>query len=77
MAIVPRRGADASGVSAVYSFFDPQDPRRGLGTYMILWLADAAARRGLPYVYLGYWIRNCRERKVFVTASAKTGCAPR
>ena len=34
----------SSGVSAVYSFFDPQDPRRGLGTYMILWLADAAAR---------------------------------
>jgi arginine-tRNA-protein transferase len=48
----------ASGVSAVYSYFDPQDPRRGLGTYMILWLADAAARRGLPYVYLGYWIAD-------------------
>jgi arginine-tRNA-protein transferase len=48
----------SSGVSAVYSFFDPQDPRRGLGTYMILWLADAAAKRGLPYVYLGYWIAD-------------------
>ena len=48
----------SSGVSAVYSFFDPQDPRRGLGTHMILWLADAAARRGLPYVYLGYWIAD-------------------
>ena len=48
----------SSGVSAVYSYFDPQDPRRGLGTYMILWLADAAARRGLPYVYLGYWIAD-------------------
>ena len=48
----------SSGVSAVYSYFDPQNPRRGLGTYMILWLADAAARRGLPYVYLGYWIAD-------------------
>jgi arginyl-tRNA--protein-N-Asp/Glu arginylyltransferase len=48
----------SSGVSAVYSFFDPQDPRRGLGTHMILWLADAAAKRGLPYVYLGYWIAD-------------------
>jgi arginine-tRNA-protein transferase len=48
----------SSGVSAVYSYFDPQDPRRGLGTYMILWLAEAAARRGLPYVYLGYWIAD-------------------
>ena len=48
----------SSGVSAVYSYFDPQDPRRGLGTYMILWLAEAAAKRGLPYVYLGYWIAD-------------------
>src|SRR5215813_10956908 len=48
----------SSGVSAVYSYFDPTDPRRGLGTYMILWLANAAAKRGLPYVYLGYWIAD-------------------
>ena len=51
----------SSGVSAVYSYFDSQNPRRGLGTYMILWLADAAARRGLPYVYLGYWIADCAK----------------
>ena len=25
---------------------------------MILWLAEAAAKRGLPYVYLGYWIED-------------------
>jgi hypothetical protein len=36
----------SNGVSAVYSFFDPQDPRRGLGTHMILWLANAAAKTG-------------------------------
>ena len=51
----------SNGVSAVYSFFDPQDPRRGLGTHMILWLANAAAKRGLPYVYLGYWIAQSRK----------------
>ena len=51
----------SSGISAVYSFFDPHDPRRGLGTHMILWLADAAARRGLPYVYLGYWIAELEQ----------------
>jgi arginyl-tRNA--protein-N-Asp/Glu arginylyltransferase len=48
----------ADGVSAVYSFFDPALPKRALGTYMILWLIDDAARKGLPYLYLGYWIEG-------------------
>jgi leucyl-tRNA---protein transferase len=45
-----------NGVSAVYSFFDPAFARRGLGTFMVLWLIAEARRRHLPYVYLGYWI---------------------
>ena len=45
-----------NGVSAVYSFFDPALARRGLGTFMVLWLIAEARRRHLPYVYLGYWI---------------------
>ncbi|MGE5268535.1 MAG: arginyltransferase [Thiohalocapsa sp.] len=44
------------GVSAVYSFFDPAQPRRSLGTWSILWLVEECRRHGLPYVYLGYWI---------------------
>lgn len=44
------------GLSAVYSFFDPQLSKRSLGTYMILWLIDRAGKLGLPFVYLGYWI---------------------
>lgn len=44
------------GPSAVYSFFDPAAARRGLGTYMVLWLIQAARAAGLPHVYLGYWI---------------------
>ncbi|MBF0094697.1 MAG: arginyltransferase, partial [Alphaproteobacteria bacterium] len=44
------------GLSAVYSFFDPDLRRRGLGTYMILWLVQEARRLGIPHVYLGYWI---------------------
>ncbi|MFM2129660.1 MAG: hypothetical protein RL477_1206 [Pseudomonadota bacterium] len=44
------------GVSAVYSFFDPARERDGLGTYMVLWLADYAKTLNLGYVYLGYWI---------------------
>lgn len=44
------------GLSAVYSFFDPDLASSSLGTMMILWLVDEARRQGLPYVYLGYWI---------------------
>lgn len=49
------------GLSAVYSYFDPEQPRRGMGTYMILWLIDEARRLGLPYVYLGFWIEGCNK----------------
>ena len=44
------------GLSAVYTFFDPDERERGLGTYAILSQIDLARERGLPHVYLGYWI---------------------
>lgn len=46
----------SDGLSAVYSFFDPERPRDGLGTYMVIWLVEHARELGLDYVYLGYWI---------------------
>jgi len=46
------------GISAVYSFFDPAQGRRSLGTWSILWLVEECRREGLPYVYLGYWIEE-------------------
>jgi len=48
----------ADGPSAVYSFFDPALARRSLGTYMVLWLIEAARTAGLEYVYLGYWVEE-------------------
>jgi len=48
----------SDGPSAVYSFFDPKLARSGLGTYMVVWLIQAARDAGLPYVYLGYWIEQ-------------------
>ncbi|HJQ57784.1 MAG TPA: arginyltransferase [Vineibacter sp.] len=45
-----------NGISAVYSFFDPRLRRRALGVQIVMWLVEEAKRRGLPYVYLGYWI---------------------
>lgn len=52
-----------NGLSAVYTFFDPQEEKRSLGRMAILWQIDEARRRGLPALYLGYWIRNCRKMR--------------
>jgi arginyl-tRNA--protein-N-Asp/Glu arginylyltransferase len=46
----------ASGLSGVYKFFEPEEPRRSLGSLIILWHVRRAAELGLPHVYLGYWI---------------------
>ena len=46
------------GLSMVYSFFHPGEEARSLGTYMILDHVQAARAAGLPYVYLGYWVRG-------------------
>lgn len=43
-------------LSAVYSFFDPDQARRSLGVYMVLELVRRAKQLGLSHVYLGYWI---------------------
>ena len=49
------------GLSMVYSFFDPDEETRSLGTFMILDHIARAKRMGLPYVYLGYWVRGSRK----------------
>ena len=46
------------GFSAVYSFYDPAHPSRSLGTELVMRLIGQAAQEKLPYVYLGYWIRE-------------------
>lgn len=50
-----------NGLSAVYTFYDPDEERRSLGRYAILWQTNEAARLRLKAVYLGYWIKNCRK----------------
>lgn len=49
------------GLSAIYTFFDPAAEKRSLGRYAILWQIEKTRELGLQYLYLGYWIRNCRK----------------
>lgn len=49
------------GWSAVYCFYDPAVEARSLGRYAVLHLLAQSARDRLPWVYLGYWIRDCRK----------------
>jgi arginine-tRNA-protein transferase len=49
------------GLSAIYTFYDPDLPKRSLGMYGILWQISHAHATGRPYVYLGYWIKQCQK----------------
>ena len=49
------------GLSAVYSFFDPQASARSLGTFMILDMIEMTKELGKDYLYLGYYIAQSRK----------------
>lgn len=48
------------GISAVYTFFDPNSTR-SLGTYSILKQIEMCHDLGLKWLYLGYWIEESRK----------------
>ena len=48
----------SDGLSLVYSFFNPEAASRSLGTYIILNHVLRTRQKGLPYLYLGYWVRG-------------------
>jgi arginine-tRNA-protein transferase len=45
----------------VYSFHEPEEDKRSLGTFMILDHIERARELGLPHVYLGYWVKSSRK----------------
>ena len=50
-----------SGLSAVYTFFDPDYTERSPGHFAILNQIVESRNRDLDYLYLGYWIRDCNK----------------
>ena len=48
----------ANGLSMVYSFYDTDADHKSVGTFMILDHIRMARKMGLPYVYMGYWVKG-------------------
>jgi len=51
----------SDGLSLVYSFYEPAETARSLGTHIIVDQIEHARKLGLPFAYLGYWIAGSRK----------------
>ena len=49
------------GLSAIYTFYEPTEERRSLGTFSVLYQVELARTSNLDHVYLGYWIQTCEK----------------
>lgn len=53
----------SNGLSAIYAYFEPEAAKRSLGVFNVLHQIERAKTEGLPYVYLGYWIKACQKMR--------------
>ena len=49
------------GISSVYTFYDTSSHAASYGSYSILWQIEQAKILGLPYLYLGYYIKQSNK----------------
>jgi arginyl-tRNA--protein-N-Asp/Glu arginylyltransferase len=50
-----------NGLSAVYTFFDPDFSDYSPGVYAVLWQIEHARQLKLDWLYLGFWIKKCQK----------------
>lgn len=48
-------------LSAVYTFFEPEFANYSPGVFAVLWQIEQAGQLNLDYLYLGFWIKDCRK----------------
>ncbi|APB98647.1 arginyltransferase [Polynucleobacter asymbioticus] len=49
------------GISSVYTFYDALDTTASFGSYSILWQLEQTKELNLPYLYLGYYIKDSEK----------------
>lgn len=52
---------EPSAISTIYCTFDPDESKRSLGVFNVLYTIEYCRRQGIPYLYLGYYIRDCAK----------------
>jgi arginine-tRNA-protein transferase len=50
-----------NALSAVYTFFEPKFSSYSLGVYAVLWQIQQAKLQDREFLYLGFWIENCKK----------------